>query len=313
MKTTIIFCIYLLSIFLIGGCGEPIQKDQAGAEPLTMRCMTYNICYGGQAQPAKDWENGHKTSAENRIPLLIDVINSVNPDIVFLQECNGWADNNNQILNEVANSVGMHGIVAPNNGRFLVALLSRYPIESYSWQPDDSIYRWNIVRADITLPGGRKLAVASTHYGWWGLDKWWSPGVTKEEKLAMYLPQTEFLMDVLKENKDIPFIIAGDFNHPDEYHVSLLRENGSHADIPNKLIKQFYPRIKEIGYSDIYQKLNGSYKGKRSCMGFSSGVIDHIFATDSIADGFKHCEIVETPLAFKASDHLPIFADFQLP
>ena len=318
MKQTsnIIIGLTIFMVLFAGSCtrAEKLRSaNSSNIQSLKIRCMTYNILEGGNSRDPVDWKNSYFTSTEDRIPLLIKLIEEVNPDIVFLQECNGWANNNNEKLNRVANAVGMHGVIAPNNGSYLVAMLSRFPIASYSWQPDDSIFRWNILCADIELPNGKILKVASTHYGWWGNSKWQEKGTTKKEKLQVYIRQTDVLIAELEKYKDMPFIIGGDLNHPDLYHASRFPDDGEHADIPIELIRRFYPRISAMGYVDVYQALNKTYENKRTAAWLRLGVLDHILTTRVLADKFTKCEIIESELAYHTSDHLPIYADIELP
>jgi endonuclease/exonuclease/phosphatase family metal-dependent hydrolase len=311
VKTFFILLIIGLAM-MISSCAktDPITRKVSGRAPLKIRLMTYNILMGAQASRAVSWGSGIQTAATDRKALIIDMIKEIDADVVFLQECNGWADDEGRILKEMASAANMFGAIAPNKGPFKVAILSRFPILNQYWLGDDNPYGWNIIYADLGLPGGRTLKVASTHTAWWTVPEWWN--AEPQTKILLYDKQVGPLFDELQKYKDIPFIIAGDFNHPDRNKINRHTDQELYVDIPYGILKKFLPRIKALGYKNVYTEINTLDEDDRTVPG-GGGVIDHIFASGPIASFFTDCRIVENSLACQSSDHLPVWADLELP
>jgi hexosaminidase len=282
--------------------GVNFFKEKDIAKPKdAIRFMTYNIDYGGEAGRTCEWyykkkRMGYFVSNGERIDNIIDVIKRVNPDVVCLQECTGWADNDSRILKDVAMRLGMYGAVTPNRNKFKVALLSRFPMSNIHWLDDDNAFAHNIIYADITTGSGQAIMVASQHFGWWGDPKWKTYDANGQKE--SYIKQYNILLQEFASHKDKPFIIAGDFNH-------------SYAD--NQFDqKSLYSGITGLGYTDccfsVYKDYSRVLSGRQK-EEIKVGPIDFVFVSPSLSKNIVDADIVYSVTAFEASDHLPVWAD----
>ncbi len=269
-----------------------------------VRFMTYNILYGGAENRACDWyfrnsPMGFSVTNGNRIGNIIDIIKDVNPDILFLQECNGWADNDSAILKDVAKRLGMNGAVSTNRNRFKVAVLSKFPISNIHWLDDDNVLAHNIIYADVALEDGKTITIASQHFGWWGDPKWKTYDANQQKE--SYIRQYNEFVRHLEQNKDKQFVIAGDLNHT--YEVSNFDQ------------KPLYEVITGLGYVDCCFSIYKSYDRVTSCSSRSKeriGPIDFIFVSPSLSSSVVDADIVYSVQAFETSDHRPVWADISL-
>jgi endonuclease/exonuclease/phosphatase family metal-dependent hydrolase len=296
---------FLLLVILLSllSCLWYVHADESAAKNdlVTLRCMTYNILWGAEPRKPEDFfGTGQKLHEGNRIELLVSIIREQRPDIVFLQECNGWDKENNKILKQVAKKTNMHSLLAPTNSGFHVALLSKYPILANTTYDLKTPFAHNLLVARLKLPNGKIIQAASVHYGWWGV-----PGfhqMNKKEQNDSYRKQTALFLDDLRKYTKEPLIIGGDFNH---------MPNRGHLDVP-----PLYNSIVNMGYSDAWVAANGKYpKTMRTLSTEEQGiVIDFIFLSPALNESakVKRCEILANPKTFQTSDHLPILAEIEI-
>lgn len=174
----------------------------------TLKVMSYNLRFGELASME---EIGAAISAEN-------------PDIVMLQECD-WAtyrerapkQNGVKFINVLTNTTGMFGIYGKSinyrGGYYGIGLLSRYPIirsERIFLPNDGKKEQRSILIADVELPSGRIITVASTHL--------------EVSSAELRIEQVKFINKLAKKNQH-PFILAGDMNaEPDSEEMARFRQ-----------------------------------------------------------------------------------------
>lgn len=269
------------------------EKDLTKQKDV-LRFMTYNILYGGEPKWGSDSVRvlGYKIDNGPRRGNIINIIKTINPDIVFLQECNGWADDNCKILKDVAGQLKMFGEVSPNRNKFKVAILSRFPISNVHWLDGNNVFAHNIIYADIEPQGGQKITVASLHFGWWGDRKWKTYDANGQSQ--SFIRQYKVLMDELGKNVSKPFVIGGDFNNSyDEVHFKQ---------------KPVYASIIDTCYTDSLFKVYKDYSNLRSGKN-RTGPIDYIFVSPQLANCVKDADVVFSVESVETSDHLPIWTD----
>ena len=109
---------------------------------MSFRVMTYNILDGGT----------------NRESHILNVIQTVKPDVVILQEV--FSDD---ILKLLSHSLGMNYYLGTGNKQRKVALLSKLPVISFnSRHPLFPIWR-NIVDAEIEYEPGKTARIIGVH------------------------------------------------------------------------------------------------------------------------------------------------------
>lgn len=179
----------------------------AGAQD-TLKVMSYNLRFGELASME---EIGEAIATEA-------------PDVVMLQECD-WAtyrerapkQNGVKFVNVLAQSTGMFGLYGKSinykKGYYGIGLLSRYPIirsERVLLPNKGKAEQRSILIADIELPTGKIITIASTHLE-----------VSSEE---IRIEQVNFINKLMKKNP-YPVILAGDMNaKPDSPEMGKLRE-----------------------------------------------------------------------------------------
>jgi endonuclease/exonuclease/phosphatase family metal-dependent hydrolase len=164
--------------------------------PVVIRVLTYNIRHG----EGRDRRTDLTRTAE--------VIKSVRPDIVALQEVDRGTERSGRVdqLAELANLMGMHAEFGKafdhDGGEYGVAVLSRWPIEHVENHPLPSAQGTEPRTAlTVRVRAGEKgpiIRFTSTH-----LSTNWEPENT--------LAQARRLNELLATD-DTPVILAGDIN-----------------------------------------------------------------------------------------------------
>jgi endonuclease/exonuclease/phosphatase family metal-dependent hydrolase len=172
--------------------------DQGARQPYrdttedTLRVLAYNIHHGEGMDEVLDLER------------IADLIRSVDPDLVALQEVDSAASRTNAV--DQATELGRLTDLVPVFGRFMpyqggaygMALLSRWPIAgSRNFRLPDGAEPRTALSARITSPKtGRELRFVGIHFY-----------RTDEERLAQATRLEELL-----DGESIPTVLAGDFN-----------------------------------------------------------------------------------------------------
>ncbi len=176
----------------------------SASEVLELEIMSYNIYWGGQdhypAQPREDrW---------------FDVIVREAPDLICLQECNGWLPQDDDLLSHYVDMLNAalpnlppyHGVVADTRSLFDMVLITQYPIleweniHSVCVQGEDIWFRHACLYAALDLHGERHH-VFNCHFmsGW----------EHREEREA----EARALMQLIAELPPGEMVwVAGDFN-----------------------------------------------------------------------------------------------------
>lgn len=145
----IVIVLLLVAAGSVGRAGEPLKV------------MSFNLRYG------------ELSSMEQ----IADSIASVSPDVVLLQECdwatyrkNAPAQNGVKFVNVLAYHTGMFGVFGKaidfRGGYYGLGILSRHPIvrtERVLLPWDGKTEQRCLLVADIELPSGETVTVASTH------------------------------------------------------------------------------------------------------------------------------------------------------
>lgn len=169
------------------------------SDESTFVVFTYNI------------QQGYSEAGERNFEGQIELIQSVSPDILGLQECdtNRVAGGNADVVGYFADRLGMNYYYGPSpvTGTFGIALLSKYPIENpetyFLFSEGEQVA---VIEAEITI-SSQRYTIFVTHLGNGG------PIVQQEELLSLL---------VGKEN----VIAMGDFNfRPYEQQYAITIEN----------------------------------------------------------------------------------------
>ncbi len=255
--------------------------------PKALRVLSYNILLGG----------------EDRLPLITSVIQRQQPDVVALLEANSRA--NAEVLAQQLNMNLTFG-EANERSQTHVAWLSRSPV-MYNENYRLPVFAKTLLKIEI-LWEGSPLALFATHLKA-GQD---------EENDAYRAKEMRAILGILQSFKERPHMLVGDFNtiHPaDSVDVSAYLATRSGKKGENEPVPQFprlvIPLLLEAGYVDCYRTLHPMTPGYTYKLPIPGLRLNYIFASPLLAKRLYECDVVTGGEAEKASDHLPIWAEFK--
>lgn len=252
-----------------------------------MRLLTYNIREGGLGRAA----------------LIADVIKSVNPDVVALQEAR-----EPQVVEEIARLAGFEywGSQRAHSTGFL----SRIKVTNHAWrQPPRT--RHAVLEVALEGPFTRLFVV---HLRAW-FSKW-----SERQRVVELRGLLDGIKDQLeRENRSFAFhILAGDFNAlaPDENFDSSSMPTWirgmvwlSGRDIARTTIAM----MRSEGYVDAWRVLHRDHAadpGHTFPVWNPHVRLDYVFAPAQFASRLKSCEVVRAPdIVTRASDHFPFLVE----
>jgi endonuclease/exonuclease/phosphatase family metal-dependent hydrolase len=124
--------------------------------------LSYNILYGAGVERQFDSALPAEMVGKSRLPDLLSFIRDVNPDIIGLQEANGWERGTPPTIQQVAQQLGMNQFLARTAGGFHLGLLTKFTIleaENLS----SEMGRQGALRATLLSPTGERLYVFVVH------------------------------------------------------------------------------------------------------------------------------------------------------
>ncbi len=213
---------------------RPAAANEEAAKSMAdrLRIVSYNIKHG--------------LGNDGRIDLdrTASVIRNLHPDIVGLQEVDESVNRSGNVDQPVwfGEKLQMNqafgSFMDYDGGRYGLAILSRYPIESSEEirLPAGNEPRVAIA-CKIKLPSGKLITAVNLHFDWVGDDGFRYAQATR---LAEYLSELQ-----------TPYILLGDFNDgPDSRTLSLLSQGNLPADKPesDRLTFSSVKPVKEIDF-----------------------------------------------------------------
>ncbi len=249
--------------------------------------MTYNILDGGLRR-------------ENYIA---DVLRSVQPDVVVLQEVF-----QSDLVNDLAKTFQMEHFFAAGNSKRHLALLSRLPIKTcQSYRPFPPIHR-ALLEAEIEYALGQRLRLFGVHlmahYNlllevW----RWWEIKVILQ-RAELWKPERCLMMG------DFNTIAPGDRvitqTMPLMLRLMLALQGG-------RVFRFSVRQLLSAGWTDCFRYLHPTEDGFTLPPSSPNSRLDYILATDTMKAHLQQCFVVHEPFAVQqASDHYPVVAEFEL-
>jgi endonuclease/exonuclease/phosphatase family metal-dependent hydrolase len=252
-----------------------------------MRFMTYNILNGGQERQA----------------VLLEVIGAAAPDVLALQECNGFELEDARVLRAWEAALGMRALLAPSDSGDHVALFAR----AAEWR-DERVLRAGMARAaaiaTLTLHG-QTVAAAALH-----LDPF-DPDARRAEatRVVAALPA------------GVPAVIMGDLNAVSPRDVRRMqpeawpeRYRTRHGLARGAIDTQAIAALEAAGFVDLGAAgASGPALTRPTRLYADRDVpaqrLDYIFATRALAPRLRAAGVIDDRRTQQASDHLPVFAD----
>jgi endonuclease/exonuclease/phosphatase family metal-dependent hydrolase len=248
--------------------------------------MTYNI-----------WDGG-----KGRESLILEVFNTIQPDIIFLQEvvdptvAHQWAD-----------ALEMTLMVAKGKTLRHAAILSRYPI--LSWGSDTSFppLSRDFLSATIEYKPQQHINLFCVHL--------------TAQPLLIYewlrLREIKAVLRQAAQSSSAPCIIAGDFNAVSPTDTPIKKSLPLRLKIMLSLQGN---RFLHVVINAMYSaQFHDCFRTLHTDAGFTlpppSPTIrfDYIFVNSTLITQLQNCYVVHQPSAVEhASDHYPVVAEFAL-
>ena len=271
--------------------------------------MAYNILYGGVGR-------------EDRIR---DVVSAIQPDIAVFVEVTSP-----ESFDVIAQAVGPHrASAAIRRNRQQAVIVSRWPIvASRTLGPAWARHKW--IEATIKPFDGPALRVCGVHLG---------PQPLWPFELSRRI-EVRTLLKKMRSRPDTPHLIAGDFNarmlgdafDRDRAELWVCLECAIQGGWPSWALEGLI----DAGYIDCYRKCHPRDNGFTVPAWDPSVRLDYVFASPSLEPKLRASDTLETrplresarprrslsellgknpvkSLGDSASDHLPVWADFEWP
>lgn len=243
---------------------------------MTLRLLTYNIKRGGAGREGP----------------IGDVINGAAPDVVILQEATDPA-----VVERIAARTGM-AQWASSRGESLGFMSRRAVVHFERHHPRFSRHAFLEV---VPASGPRLfgLHLSAVHSAW-------------TERRRVF--ELRALLRSIKSHEHGFHVLAGDFNTLAPGDLLDIRK------LPHRLRALVWlsgGRIRwrtiklvlDAGYVDAYRRLHGADVGYTFPATSPHVRLDYVFVPAGFADRLRSCEIVRSPAASAASDHLPLVAE----
>lgn len=251
-----------------------------------MKLITYNLFQGAQ-----------KTYSD-----LVDFMLAQKPDIVCLQEVNGWQDNDFARCKDFVQKTGLaHFVFGDSNTQHKLVTFAHFPIKSSQVYTKDF---WHCAVETVFLHEGKSFTIFNVHL------------CPKEEETRLReLKQILALVDISK-----PLIIAGDFNslsRVDHYQPTLL------SDLHARGITKFGTAALEYRVTDTLKQAGmidtcAEHHELTPTVPTSLNTdtmhrvpvrIDYVFATRIFPVG--KVKTLKSPATERISDHYPLKVEFE--
>jgi exodeoxyribonuclease-3 len=246
-----------------------------------IRLLSYNVLEG---------------ATPGRLSAVLRVVKSARADAVALQEARYWRRNRREIFREVSRRLRMRGILAHANSGFDLAVFTRLPLLGSRNYGRNTAWLHTAVSVDLRCPSGETLALFNVHL------RPDMPGRREEARL---------LREWLRDYRDRYCAVCGDFNSlttGDPLARQLLWPGSQLERPPAGIISA----IRREGWRDCFRLRNPRLPGYTLGAGRRVARVDYIFASKPLARRLHACRVHRHPDLRAASDHSPIWADFDL-
>lgn len=257
-----------------------------------LRVMTYNMLH----------------APGDRLKPLVDVVESIQPDILACQEINTFDG-----LMDLSRELQMMPVWGPANttedytGDVTkpyehVALLTRYPvIEMRVHRGDVGAMFRSILEVRVEVPEWQEVTFFVVHFR----------ALRHPEKRHLKMREAAAFMAIVAEARG-PVIALGDFNTwaPGEGSFSMPVDTLP-EDYVFGLRGGVIGAIQETGLIDTYRHMNPKTDAPVSTLLHADNArVDFIWASQHLRDNISGSSIIDNSLVQLASDHRPVVTDF---
>jgi len=247
-------------------------------------------------------------SIKARLPTVLDVLKSIEADVVCLQEIKCETDGFPYLeIEEQGWNCAVHGQKSYNG----VAILSKFPLEDVTTAMstlEDAQARY----IEATVLSDRPVRVAGIYVP----NGNPAPGEKYDYKLEWSDALERHAASMLGD--EVPFVICGDYNvipEPEDCWDDTVW-NTDALGLPET--RAAFRRLKYLGLTEAFLACDGRAH-QYSFWDYQAGAfqkdhgirIDHVLACPRMADRLEACEIFRKARSMeKPSDHVPVIATF---
>ncbi|HEX6820324.1 MAG TPA: endonuclease/exonuclease/phosphatase family protein [Ktedonobacterales bacterium] len=253
---------------------------------MPLRVMTYNI-----------WDGGG-----DRLERIRSVIQEVRPGVLALEEAGEQPR-----MEQLAGELGMTLAYGAFNSKWHLAWLSRLPIAaraSYTFP----VLAKSLEQIEVSF-NGTPLQLFAAHLG--------SGRSTKgeEERAGEVRAIIEVMAEQRMKTPVAQQVLVGDFNTlapkaVEPPHDGLSLEGRTRAKMIYGVPRLAIPLVLEANLFDCYQIQHPGEQGYTFKSWEPLARFDYIFAGEQLAKRLRGCDHVTGGETAKASDHLPVWAEF---
>jgi endonuclease/exonuclease/phosphatase family metal-dependent hydrolase len=246
-----------------------------------VRLLSYNVLEG---------------ALPDRLPRVLRVIASAGADVVAVQEARHWRRNRRAIFRRVSRRLGMRGIIVPANSGFDLAVFSRLPILGHTNHGLDTIFLHTTLSVDLGAPSGRTLTLFVTHV---------RPDLPARRR------EVRLLLEWMRPYRKAYCAMCGDLNSltaGDPVAKRLIWPGSALGEGPQGVIAG----IERARWVDCFRRRNPRAPGLTLGAGRRVARVDYIWASERLAEGLTACRVLRHPEILSASDHSPLWAEFDL-
>ena len=254
---------------------------------MLIRVLTYNILDGGKG----------------REKYILEVIQSVKPDVVVVQEVI-----NENILNFLAHRLQMQLFVEKGKGKRRVGLLSHLPVKNFK-SPNITFPMWrNFIEAEIQYQPDKVFKMFGVHLIanlWVGFELW-------------RLLEIRYITKYIQQFSRQLCLLAGDFNTvaPNDKIVKSTMPYSLRTILwfqGNQVYRFAIRFLMSFGYIDCYRLKRPNEDGYTLPPPAPNTRLDYFFVNRAMERQVKDCWVVREPKSVEmASDHYPVVVELNL-
>jgi len=232
----------------------------------------------------------------DRLPAVLRVIASAEADVVAIQEARHWRRNRREVFRRVSRQLGMRGVLAKANSGFDIAVFSGLPILGHANHGLDTIFLHTTLSLDLRTPSGETLTLFVTHL---------RPDYPSRQR------EIRLLLQWMRPYRRSHCAMCGDLNSVmagDPIDRRRLWQDSELREGPRGVIAA----VDRAGWEDCFRLRNPRAPGFTLGARRRVARVDYIFASKPLAAKLKACRVLRHPELLAASDHSPIWAEFDI-
>lgn len=271
-----------------------ITSNDQMERKFEMKLMMYNILEGGNLS------NGDRTE------LILELISRADPDIVGLCECTDFDKKNKERFKFFCRQLGMIGIINEASSGHHVSILYKSKLHVIG-SSISSVTMYNgLARITVETRELGRIAVITAHLH--PFSSWYR--VSEAQTLIARVPPAPEAVIMGDMNTISPADLPLDLDNASPMLTArLVGPTGTIDTLPIEAILNH--GFIDLAATSRHTTYPTSLSGKREKYGLTVR-LDYIFATPRLAERCRAVYVVDDELTQKASDHLPIVAEFSL-